>query len=172
MRVLNSCTIALALCFLMAGIVSAEEGNPVPSLELENLNGQNVELEEHIDSDKITVISFWATWCSPCKRELENIYHLLPDWREKYEVEFIAISVDDSRTADNVEPYVNGRGWDFQVFKDQNQDSKRAFNFSNVPYSVIVNKDGIVTHNHSGYSEGDEYVIEEHLEKLQAGIEE
>lgn len=146
--------------------------SPVPSVDIRNLDGQSVDLKDVVKNDKITVISFWATWCSPCKRELENIDALLPEWRERYDVEFIAISVDDSRTADNVEPYVKGRNWDFKVFTDENNDTKRALNFGNVPYSIVINKEGNIVHNHAGYSEGDEFLLEDYIEELSAGIEE
>ncbi len=54
------------------------------------------------------------TWCSPCKKELDNIYEgYLSDWKEKYGIEFIAVSMDDARTKPRIKSVADAKGWEF-----------------------------------------------------------
>jgi thiol-disulfide isomerase/thioredoxin len=115
---------------------------------------------------QFTIISFWATWCSPCKKELENMTDLMPDWKEKYKVRLVAISIDDSRNEMKVKPYVDGKKWKFPVLIDVNQDTRRVLNYPNVPYTLLVDKNGKIVYKHIGYQEGDEFVLEDQLKKL------
>lgn len=138
----------------------------LPEINLENLNGQKVNLQSYGENDKVTIIAFWATWCKPCKKELENINALLPDWKKRFDAELIAVSIDDSRNSRKVKPYVNGRGWQFDVLLDPNKDTKRALNFAAIPYSMLVDKDGKIVYQHSGYSEGAEFELEDKMKAL------
>lgn len=147
--------------------LAQDNGNKqLPDITLENLNGKEVSLSEYADNGKKTVISFWATWCKPCKNELTNLNELLPTWRERYNAELLAISIDDARNSRKVGPYVNGKGWDFDVLLDKNKDTKRQLNYSTIPYSVIINEEGNIVYQHSGYYEGDEYKMEDKLKAL------
>jgi len=62
-----------------------------------------------------------------------------------------------------VKTYANGQGWDFEVLLDPNQDLKRALNFQTIPYTILVDKNGNIVYRHTGYIEGDEYLLEEEI---------
>lgn len=135
----------------------------LPSLTLQDLNGKKVNVADYGKNGKLTVFSFWATWCAPCKKELNNISYLYEDWQEDYDMEFVAISIDDARNTAKVKSYVNGQGWEYDVLLDTNEDLKRMMNFQTVPYTVLIDKEGKIVYSHSGYVEGDEYILEEKL---------
>ena len=61
------------------------------------------------------VLDFWATWCKPCVNELTAISEHYEEWQKETGVKIVAISVDDARTMANVKPFVNGKGWDYEV---------------------------------------------------------
>lgn len=143
-----------------------KQGDKLPNIVLTDLNGQKVDLSSYSENGKITVISFWATWCTPCKKELNNIAELYADWQEDFNAEVVAISIDDARNRAKVKPYVDGVGWEYDVLLDVNGDTKRAFSYQSVPFTVVVNKDGEIVDMHTGYVEGNEYLLEEKLEKL------
>lgn len=142
-------------------------GDPMPSVVIKDLDGKDVDLKALASEGKITVISFWATWCAPCKKELDNINLLIEDWEEKYNVQVVAISIDDSRNAMKVKPYVQGKKWDFTVLIDVNQDTKRALNYPNVPYTLLVDQNGNIVYKHLGYEDGAEDELEQEIAKLQ-----
>ncbi len=125
----------------------------IPNKNLENLQGQTVNIHNEITKDKITVLSFWATWCIPCLNELDAIDEVYEDWQEETNVELIAISTDDARSQKRVKALVNGKGWEYKVLLDKNQELKRALNINTVP-EVLVVKNGKVIYRHSGYAPG------------------
>ncbi len=143
--------VVLLLCF---GLNSFSQTN-VPDVSLTALNGKSVRLKNEINKDKVTIISFWATWCIPCINELNAISEVYEQWQKDANVELIAVSIDDARTQKRVKPLVNGKGWKYKVFIDKNQELKRMLNISSVPYLIVV-KNGKIIYNHSGYSAGSE----------------
>ncbi len=138
----------------------------LPDVSLNDVNGKKVNVADYGKSGKVTVLSFWATWCIPCKKELTNVADLYEEWQKKYNVQVIAVSIDDSRSAGKVKPYVESQRWTYEVLLDMNQDLKRALNIQSVPFTVLVDANGKVVSTHSGYVEGDEFVLEEELQKL------
>lgn len=140
----------------------------LPSLELFDINGNKVNVASFGENGKITVFNFWATWCTPCKKELNNIADLYEDWQADYNVEIIAVSIDDAKTTSNVKSYVNGQAWEYTVLLDVNKDLQRMLNGQTVPYTVITDQNGVIVDTHSGYVEGDEYILEEKLKELSA----
>lgn len=138
----------------------------LPSVELSDMNSNKVNVADLGKTGHPVVLSFWATWCIPCKKELSNIADLYDEWKKKYGVEVVAVSIDDSRSTTKVKPYVEGQLWEYKVLLDVNQDLKRNLNIQSVPFTILVDATGKIVYTHSGYVEGDEYVLEEELQKL------
>jgi cytochrome c biogenesis protein CcmG, thiol:disulfide interchange protein DsbE len=65
-----------------------------------------------------------------------------------------------------VKSYVNGQRWDFTTLIDPNQDLKRALNFQSVPYTIVFDQNGKIAFTHSGYVEGDEFILRDKLKEL------
>lgn len=138
----------------------------LPNIALTNLEGKKVVLKDDFnEKDKLYVYSFWATWCTPCIAELDEFNEMQDDWKKDINFEIIAVSIDDSRTQKRVKPMINGKGWDFQILLDSNQDLKRALSIVNVPYTMVV-KNGIIVHIQNGYVPGSEDVLYEKLKSL------
>jgi cytochrome c biogenesis protein CcmG/thiol:disulfide interchange protein DsbE len=159
------------LTVTMLAFTSPNEKRAIPSVNIKTLQGETVNTSSFNNDGKPMVISFWATWCSPCKRELTNIADVYDDWVEETGVKLIAISIDDARNAGKIEPFVNGKGWDFEFYVDNNQDLKRALNVNSVPHTFLVNGKGEIVWQHNAYSEGDEDELYEVIKKLAAGEE-
>ncbi len=138
----------------------------MPSIDLKTLDGESKNLNAYAKNDKFTIVSFWATWCKPCKKELSNLKYLLPDWKKNFDVEVVAVSLDDSRTSRKVESFVKGERWKFDVLLDVNNKTKRELNFAAVPYSMLIDKEGKIVYKHSGYKEGDEYKLKDKIKAL------
>ena len=138
----------------------------LPEITLKNIDGKDVKISDYGANQKITVISFWATWCKLCSKELKNMNVLLEDWVEDYNLELVAISLDDSRNAAKVKPTVNALNWDFDVLLDPNGELQRAMNVANPPVTFLVNQSGQIVYTHTGYVEGDEYDLEDHIKEL------
>lgn len=115
-----------------------------PSSDLKSLDNEKINTKSFNEKDKIYVFSFWATWCAPCIQELEAISEVYEDWKTELNIEIIAVSTDDSRTQKRVKPLVNGKGWEYKILLDTNQDLKRKLSIANIPYLVVVKNEKIV----------------------------
>src|SRR5690242_19601287 len=112
---------------LLALLVSFQDNaRKIPSVDIKNLEGKRVNSSTFSNEGKLMIISFWATWCSPCKLELNTVAEVYEDWQKETGVKLIAISIDDSKTSPKVAPYVNGKGWEYEEYLDENSDFKRA----------------------------------------------
>jgi thiol-disulfide isomerase/thioredoxin len=138
----------------------------LPIVSLKNIEGKEITTESLAKSGKITVISFWATWCTPCKKELNNIAEFYGEWQKEYGVQVVAVSIDDAQTAARVSSYVNASNWQYTVLLDANQDLKRAMNIQSIPYTILLNAQGEIVYSHEGYVEGDEYALEDQIRKI------
>lgn len=140
----------------------------LPSVTLTNLKGSKINSAELSNNGNPFVISFWATWCKPCIKELSAIAEEYENWQSETGMKLIAVSIDDSRSSSQVKTLVSGKGWDFEVLLDPNSDFRRAMNVNAVPHTFIVNAGGDVVWQHTGYSEGSELEIIAILKKIKA----
>jgi len=155
---------------LLLGIASAAfaQKKTLPDVTVQELSGKKVAIQDYAENGKITVLSFWATWCVPCKKELDNIAEYYEEWQEDYNMELVAISVDNARSITKIKSVVDSKGWEYDILSDKNGDLKLALNFQAVPYTMVLDQDGNIVYRHDGYVEGDEFELEKILEKLSA----
>ena len=144
--------------------IFANAQDTLPTSEIKTLNGETTTLEKLSKENNLMVISLWATWCVPCKNELDAINEVYIDWQDETNVKLFAISVDDARTVSRVKPLVNGKAWDFSVLLDTNNDLKRALGASTIPLTLII-KNGKIVYRHSGYTPGSEDELFEEIKK-------
>lgn len=99
---------------------------------------------------KILVLNFWATWCPSCLKEIPEFMNLQTKYADK--VQFVGIALDDleavktfqQKTAVNYPLLISGDFAGFQLAK------KLGNLISAIPYTAIVNRDGLVIYHHSG----------------------
>jgi thiol-disulfide isomerase/thioredoxin len=154
------------LAFLAISVAAFSQTKLLPSANLKTLVGQTINAKDLGKSGKITVISFWATWCSPCKKELDAINEIYEDWQKNYNMELIAISTDDSRTAAKVPAMVQSKAWPYRILLDTSRELSIAANIQSVPYTFLLDKNGNVVYEHVGYAPGDEDELEEKIKAL------
>ena len=144
--------------------LSVTAQSKLPNVTLKDLQGKSVNIAKYGQSDKPVIVSFWATWCGPCLKELEAVNKVYDQWQKETGVELVAVSIDDSRTRSRVKPLINGKAWDYTILLDENQELKRAMNVVNPPYTVVVYK-GEIVYSHSGYTPGAENELYKELKK-------
>jgi len=156
--------IVTLLVLISATHLSAQ--SPFPQADVKTLDGETVNTGDYFGEGKITVISFWATWCSPCKRELDAIGEYYEEWQEDYDVQLLAVTIDNARSLAKVPGIIETKGWEYTVLTDANQDLMRTLNFQTIPQTFLVDQEGNIVYTHNGYNSGDEFELEDEIIKL------
>ncbi|MEC9447905.1 MAG: TlpA disulfide reductase family protein [Candidatus Neomarinimicrobiota bacterium] len=128
--------------------------NVSPNLKLTKLNGRTVTLSEYLKKGPV-LINFWATWCSPCKKEM--VY--LDKFERKYKDEglsILSISVDSQKSLSHVRSYIRANDYIYDVFLDPNRQVFKKLNGNLMPTNVLIDTEGKVLWRHYGYIPGDE----------------
>lgn len=154
---------------LFLSAFTKSEGSKIPSATVKKLDGSTINSNTFNNNGKPMIISFWASWCKPCKKELDAINEEYAELVKETGVKLIAISIDDARSSGKVVGDVKVKGWTYEIYIDENQDFKRAMNVNNVPHTFLINGAGEIVWSHNSYAEGDEDKIFENVRKLAKG---
>lgn len=155
------------IIFGLIGTLSAQES--LPAVKIKDLNGNLIDASTLSNDGNPMILSFWATWCKPCIRELSAINDMYIDWQDETGVKLIAVSIDDTRLSSKVKPFVTSQGWEYDVYLDENSELRRYLNVNNIPHTFLLNGDGKVVWQHNGYFPGDEDHLYELVVKLANG---
>lgn len=156
----------ITLLFFIITTTIYSQNKLLPSVDVKTINGKSININSIENNEMPIVINFWATWCKPCKKELNNIAEVYDEWQDETGVKIIAISIDDTRSMSKVAPYVNSVGWEYEVYLDPNGDLKRAMGVSTVPHTFLLNSKKEIVWQHRGYIDGDEDELFDEIQNL------
>lgn len=155
--------------FLLAAVallLSVSAFAELPSIQLKDINGKRVDTAKLDNDGKPYIISFFATWCKPCLRELDAINEVYPDWQEETGMKLIAVSIDKAQDESKVKPLVNSKGYEYDVLLDPNGDFKRAMGVNMVPTVFIIDGNNNVVDTRTQYTDGSESHLIEKIREL------
>jgi len=158
--------LVVLLALLSAGVARSQ--GALPNITLRDLDGNIVQTGSLDNEGKPILICFWATWCSPCKKELNTYAELYADWQKETGVKIYAVTVDDQRTVGSVAPYVNGQSWEYEILLDTNKQFQQALGVTAPPHTFLIDGQGKIVWQHSGYMAGDEEEVYKELLKLKS----
>lgn len=158
--------LTLILLSLSALLIAPGLSAQLPEIKIKDTKGNTVNTAKLNNNGKPFVISFFATWCKPCLRELRAIADLYPDWQEETGMKMYIVSIDDAQNTSKVKPFVDAEGWDYEVLLDANSDFFRALGLQSVPHILVVDGKGKIAYTHSGYTDGSEDQLIEIIRNL------
>ena len=149
------------LLAVMALFLSVSAFAELPSVQLKDINGKRVDTAKLNNGGKPYIISFFATWCKPCLRELDAVNEVYADWQDETGVKLIAVSIDKAQDESKVKPLVNSKGYEYEVLLDPNGDFKRAMGVNMVPTVFIIDGKNNIVETRTQYTDGsEEHLIE------------
>jgi peroxiredoxin len=143
-------------------------GQRAPDFVLNDLSGKPHRLAGYFP-EHVVLVNFWATWCVPCVKELPH----LQGFQDRYGgqgLQVLAISIDGPDRSAAVASFIGRYGLTIPILLDTKSEVIPLFNPSlDLPYTVLLDRDGTIRYVHQGYSPGDERVLEERIKALLEG---
>ena len=131
-----------SIVFLILSVVFAQ--STIPNAKVRLLNNETIDLHE-LTGD-VSFVSFWATWCIPCIKEMDVLSEFIEEYDDKVSV--ILINTDDPGKVGKVKSFVNSKkylkGDIYHIVMDYNQKLSRRFNAQPIPLSFIVENNNII----------------------------
>ncbi len=159
----------VALMIVVSTAFAQNGKKTLPSVNIKTTDGRTFNTADISNDGNPVIISFWATWCKPCVKELTTIADVYEDWQDETNVKVVAVSIDNTRSSSKVMPLVNGKGWEYDILLDQNGDFKRAMGVNMVPHTFLLNGKGEIVWQHTSFSEGAELELIELVRKVSKG---
>lgn len=163
-KILSIYTIALSFLFINLAIANNnKEDIKAPNFTLKSVDGKTVKLSDY--KGKVVIIDFWATWCPPCRKGVPDLVSIQNEFKK--DVVIIGISLDDSRTIDEVPGFIKDYGVNYPVVYGDEKVVNAYGGIRSIPTAFVIDKKGNIVDMHIGLVPKDTYVnkIKELLKK-------
>ena len=149
---------AFAIAFLTTGVAAdkrksrhALEVGSIPHDELgKDIDGNPITVSQF--RGKVVIISFWASWCRPCREELPVLASVAAQAGPDH-LKVIAINYRD-----DLEPFnyvaKKLKRQPITILRDANTRAAGKYKVKGVPRMIIIDRNGKVAADHTGYGEG------------------
>lgn len=130
---------------------SGEPADPVdlaPDFTVYDADGNEVKLSDFFG--RPIVVNFWATWCSPCKREMPSFERMYEKYGE--DVVFLMVNLTDGYqdTVKKASDFVEKNGYTFPVYFDTKYDAAITYAVNSIPMSLFIDARGEISRSHVG----------------------
>lgn len=135
-------------------------------IHVKNETGEKSFLAAQMPKGKIYLVSVWATWCGPCRSELRALQKVHCDWSEKYNFEFVAISIDTPTDHPKIFKMANKTDWNFKILHDEYGYLVKELEVSRLPRMFLVDQKGNIVYEPKGYSPSQLQKIEQKIKAM------
>lgn len=140
--------VLLALAAGSSAMAAPREGDKAPDFAGRTYDGQTVLLSAF--AGKVVVLSFWASWCGPCRKELP-ILEGIQQTAGKARIQVIAVNIEPLDTFRKISRKMTSLH--MLVASDTAEEAQQAYGVSGIPHMVIIGKSGQIIRVHRGYTE-------------------
>ena len=124
-----------------AVVAAPQQGFPAPDFELINLDGETVKLSDL--RGQAVLVNLWATWCPPCRAEMQSIEKIYIEYKDKGFV-VLAVNMTYQDSPEKVSPFVSEQGLTFPILLDENGDMANAYQLRSLPSSYFIDREGVI----------------------------
>jgi len=151
----------------LPGAKPAGGGASAPDFTLPALDGKQVSLSDY-KGNSVVLIDFWSTTCDPCMIEMPHLVDLYKKHKDRGFV-VLAVSADGPESRAQVSSVVRAKEMVFPVLLDEETVVTARYNPKReLPFTVLIGKDGSIVHKRGGYTAGDEKTLAVEVEKALA----
>lgn len=141
---------AFILAFEGASSQPPRIGDPAPALALDTLDGHA--LQNPALKGQITIVDFFATWCGPCHRALEDLAEVEAQLSSRPRLVVVSVGEDVMAVKRFVEQHPLPRGAELAL--DSASTVARAWGQDRFPTTFVVDGDGVIRHINRGWGRG------------------
>lgn len=164
---LLAAALAGGACATTSGAGGGRASTEAADFTLRTTTGETFTLSEHL-GQKVIVLDFWATWCTPCMSAMPHLEQLSKQ-RKGEGLLVVGVAMDGPETVAQVAPMAASHGLTFPIVLDEESRAVSVYNpHRSAPYTVVIGRDGRIAHSREGYNPGDEKALEETVLKLLA----
>ena len=146
LRILFATIAVLAVCG--AKDAGPGKGDIAPPVLGTTADGTTIEVPQF--KGKVLVVTFWATWCGPCMRELPML-ESLQRVAGKEKLQVVAVNIEDRAVFRKVSQRLTS--FQLTVAHDYGKRGSDAYGVNGIPHMVIIDRDGVILKVNRGYSE-------------------
>lgn len=144
-----------ALLLLVSALGAADRA---PDFTAKDLAGKNFQLKAALEKGPV-LLDFWAMWCKPCKKALPHVEAIRKTYADSG-LQVLTISLDSPKSQATIQPWLKSQKLGFPVLLDPNSEVRQLFGGKDIPFTVLINRDGSIAWQHLGYKAGDEKILE------------
>lgn len=134
-------------------------GNPAPDFTGNTLDGGEIRLSDLKGS--VVAVSFWASWCEPCKAEMLELQSAVLNYSE---TGFAVLAINAGEEISLVSAFVSGLKLSLPVLLDPDKTIYQRYQVPVLPVTVWIDANGIIRAQHIGSL--DQKLIARYLEML------
>ncbi|MEO6569794.1 MAG: TlpA disulfide reductase family protein, partial [Opitutaceae bacterium] len=132
-------------------------GSLMPSFTLEDTHGNSVKFEAGPQTNKLTLINFWATWCGPCRMEMPSFERI---YSAKQKEGFLILAVNEDEKRSELDTYLAKKPVTFPILLDPEGKVEKQLKIRAFPTSILVDAEGKILKVTEGLEPYLQFVIE------------
>ncbi len=169
-----SLTAILVFCFFLCFFLPMSYAQPkigekAPGFITSTLDGKRMALKDYWEQkgSKAIVLSFFATWCEPCKEDLKYLQKVQNEYTGQG-IQILAVLTQDSSKEEVTRKFLQGLGVQLPVLLDENGIIGKRYAITGLPCNFLVDQGGTLKAKYLGYSEAVRQDFEKRLKEILA----
>lgn len=146
---------------------SLKAGDEAPVFSLPDMNNNYVFLRDFSGESLrkpwknktkyVVVVSFFATWCAPCKKEIPFLEKLQTEYAGK-DIKFFLVDVGEER--EKISEFIEKNPMQLNVLYDRYQQTAEKYGAKSLPRLIVIDKNGKISLIKKGFNDGESFLLE------------